>query len=173
MGRLPIVLFVATVALLIGSACAQESGGTVMVLGRPAVSMWPTQNDYPYLATVSLVTVAQPRVRHRCHVTVISEDGITCGSGRHEVVYARDNVAAILEPASHADAHAMLAILTVGAGLIAASFFVPELALVVIMRVVGVAMILMDGACAMTDNGDHGERLIYQRPGTELAFKLR
>ncbi len=135
--------------------------------------MWPTQNDYPYLATVSLVTVAQPKVRLKCHVTAISEDAITCGSGRHATEYARDNVAAILEPPSHADAHAILVILTVGAGLIAASFFVPELAVVVIMRVVGGAMILMDGACAISDNSDHGERVVYQRRGTELAFKLR
>jgi len=161
-------------AIMVALALA---GGLLCPLARAQdATNWPAKQDKPSgVMPIDLVTVSEPGVRHKCRVHAITEGQIVCGVGfgRKPVVYSREDVAALILPPDHSTLTANILYLTAAAGFVAASFFPPATAAVVLLRVGAGAWLIMAGTNLFDDDDHNDDRLIYQRAGEPLSVTLR
>jgi len=165
-------MFPPTRSFLFAAALALSSGTFVLAQNT---SPWPLQPKPAGTLAIDLVTVSEPGVRHKCRVHSVTETAITCGIGpfRKPVIYPRENVAAIILPPTHAAMIDTVLELTAGAACLAASFFVPITAVVILLRVAA-GLSPWIALTNVWDDDDHSNDIVaYQRPDTPLTVSLR
>jgi hypothetical protein len=133
---------------------------------------YATRGPYPKIGeTVEIVRVSRPGKRTKCLLQSFSSEGLVCAPhGLHHGFRLPDSdVAAILSPADYSGEHFFYIAMAVAvAGTIVAGFFLPVWGAVLI----GIPAILFAMGSAMGTDGDTGENILYQRPGTPLTVKL-
>lgn len=139
------------------------------------VTEWPVaQGSIPH--SIDVVTLAHPSVRHRCIITDLTAEAITCKAShrRPPATYQREDIAALINPPSHSERNAMLIPITLLAVSLVASFFVP-LAGSITLRIFAGLCLSAFGAMGVGASGtDHnGDRILYQRLNTPLSITLR
>jgi len=125
--------------------------------------------------TVYLVTIAQPKHRHTCHIDSMSVDEIVCSHLGHTTTYRADDVAALIHPGSHTPWYLW------GAGFLAAGG-AATWGTVVLAGVcppcavaTGIAALFlywMAPASAFLTDGDYDDALVYLAPGQTLKVSL-
>lgn len=136
---------------------------------------WPTYRTSG--DRIDVVTLAEPTVRHACKIKHFNADSVVCRGihGAKPATYKRDDVLALIDPPVHAAFWQNFLAISLGAGLVAASPFVPVTGIAVLFQVTG-GIALFGGVCDFFDGGwksDHDDDVVlYQRPETTLAVAL-
>ena len=160
------------IALLLLSATFAHAQ-SAEVANLPYATNWlaPTNNPN-YSQNIDVVTLSEPTVRHTCHLRTITSDAITCRANlSHKIVtYNREQIAALIDPPNHYERHYSVMLWVACGAALAASFFVP-LAASVVLRII--ASFLFVSPAMTTGDIDHDhDRIFYRGTNAPLAVAL-
>jgi hypothetical protein len=126
-----------------------------------------------------LVTSSDPTVKRTCHLGSSTGDEIHCQQPfhTHPAIYRIDDLDTVIDPAvSHFYWWNFFVMLAFGGGVITGACFLGAVSAIAIIGAVPIAIIggsFVLAAPLMSIDEVAQPRLLYQRPGTTLAVKLR
>lgn len=178
MNRLSFSIASVLIATIAVTATAQQSEiATLPVSPHPAdqtVHLWDTVVHDSNREQFVVLTIAEPGVRHNCHVKSISEKELLCaGKFGHTTSYQAGDIAVLLNPGMHDRIWPwVVGLLGTGGGLIAAACFVASLWAAVPLAILGTLLILMSPLAGI-GAADYPETVYYQRSDAALSVNLR
>ena len=126
---------------------------------------------------VLVITVAEPGKRHSCKVKSLTAQALTCSRslGRDPIVYAPDQVEALISPRSHSLwwVQSLLAA-GIGGGIMYGAVLLNPISEAAAITVgIIAAFVIISSPVYSLDAEDTPDRLLFLRPGHTLAVELR